>query len=113
MNKRLPNISTAKIMKQLKHWFDLLGWPQTISTHGGPHFRKDLTTFCENNNITHNCVLRSMVKQPAQTETHKSQQTFVTHQQATKQSRLPPNTNPFQTPTKSTNTFKGQTCNRT
>ena len=43
MSKKLTNISTARIMNQLKHWFNLLGWPQTLNTHGGPHFQKTIT----------------------------------------------------------------------
>ena len=35
-------------------WFDLLGWPHTLSTKSSPHFNKDFTAFCKNHNIAHN-----------------------------------------------------------
>ena len=39
--------------KAAKHCFQLLGWPKTIRSDGGPRYRKEFDEFCEENDIEH------------------------------------------------------------
>ena len=39
--------------QQLKNWFDLLGWPQTIRSDGGPQYRTEFDQFSSKCNIKH------------------------------------------------------------
>ena len=52
MSKQLTKTNTTTVTKQLKHWFDLLGWPQTLLSDGGPQFWNS-TIFATKNNSTH------------------------------------------------------------
>ena len=42
---------TKLVTQQLAHWFQLLGWPETIHIDGGSQYRGELYTFCEENYI--------------------------------------------------------------
>ena len=44
---------TESVIKQLTHWFQLLGWPETICSDGGPQYRKEIDDFCEENDVQH------------------------------------------------------------
>ena len=35
------------ILKVLTSWFNLLGWPSSICSDGGPQFRGDFSRFCD------------------------------------------------------------------
>ena len=38
---------------KLTSWFNLVGWPETIRTEGGPQFRLEFDEFCKNFYIHH------------------------------------------------------------
>ena len=37
----------------LTNWFNLLGWPKSLRSDGGPQFLSEFKTWCQNNNIDH------------------------------------------------------------
>ena len=39
--------------QQLKNWFDLLGWPQTIQSDRGQQYWTEFDQFCSKHNIKH------------------------------------------------------------
>jgi len=49
----LKRTNTQAIVRELSAWFNLLGWPETIRSDGGPQFRTEFDIFCEENNIIH------------------------------------------------------------
>ena len=53
VSKLLHSTNTAAITNQLKAWFDLLGWLQTIRSDGGPQYRTEFDQFCTKHNIKH------------------------------------------------------------
>ena len=50
---RLTKTDSASIIRQLRSWFLAFGFPTTIRSDGGPQFRTEFTTFCQQNNIKH------------------------------------------------------------
>ena len=40
-------------VNHLRSWFNLLGWPQSIHSDGGPQFRGDFVQFCSEYGIKH------------------------------------------------------------
>ena len=51
--KKLISTATSSILKTLSGWFNILGWPRSIRSDGGPQFRGEFSSFCEKNNIKH------------------------------------------------------------
>ena len=49
----LKNTNSANIIKTLNNWFNILGFPKTIRSDGGPQFRTEFDEFCKNYNIIH------------------------------------------------------------
>ena len=49
----IKNTNSANIIKILKKWFNILGFPKTIRSDWGPQFRTESDTFCNDNNIIH------------------------------------------------------------
>ena len=45
--------STSAILIKLTNWFNILGWPETIRTDGGPQFRSEFDEFCKSFYICH------------------------------------------------------------
>ena len=52
-SEKLTNTNSANIIKTLNNWFNILGFPKTIRSDGGPQFRSEFDEFCKNNNINH------------------------------------------------------------
>ena len=55
VGEKLSSVSTASVVKCLKHWFYLLGWPKSIRSDDGPQFTNIFNVFCRENNII--CLL--------------------------------------------------------
>ena len=53
MFPQLSSLTSQAIVGHLRDWFNLLGWPQTIRSDGGPQFLGDFVKFCANNGIKH------------------------------------------------------------
>ena len=54
VSKPLHSTNTTAITNQLKAWFDLLGWPQSIRSDRGPqYYRTEFDKFCNKHNIKH------------------------------------------------------------
>ena len=53
MFTQLSSLSSGAIVNHLRSWFNLLGWPQSIRSDGGPQFRGDFVQFCLSNGIKH------------------------------------------------------------
>ena len=51
--KQLQTLSTQAIINILESWFNVLGWPSSIRSDGGPQFCGPFRAWCEKNNITH------------------------------------------------------------
>ena len=49
----IKNTSSVNFIKTLNNWFNILGFPKTIRSDGGPQFRSEFNAFCKNNNIIH------------------------------------------------------------
>ena len=49
----LRSLSSEAITSILSSWFNLLGWPTSIRSDGGPQFRGPFSTFCSTHHITH------------------------------------------------------------
>ena len=49
----IKNTNCANIIIILKNWFNILRFPKTIRSDGGPQFRTEFDTFCNKNNIIH------------------------------------------------------------
>ena len=52
-SEKLNKTNTTAIINQLTKWFNLLGWPDTIRSDGGPQFRTEFDSFCKEKNIAH------------------------------------------------------------
>ena len=50
-HSQTSSVSTASVFKCLKHWSNLLGWPKSIRSEGGPQFQNIFGIFCAENNI--------------------------------------------------------------
>ena len=50
---QLNSTTTLSILQTLSGWFNVLGWPRSIRSDGGPQFRGEFSSFCEKNNIKH------------------------------------------------------------
>ena len=44
---RFTGFICCQVNKTCTSWFDLLGWPETIRTEGGPQFRSEFDEFCK------------------------------------------------------------------
>ena len=51
--KQLNTVTTRAVISALEDWFNILGWPSTIRSDGGPQFLGPFKAWCENNNILH------------------------------------------------------------
>ena len=51
--RKLSSTTAASIIKTLSEWFNLLGWPRSIRSDGGPQFRSEFTEFCNRHHIRH------------------------------------------------------------
>ena len=49
----LRSLNTDTIIAILTNWFNILGWPSSIRSDGGPQFRGPFSSFCNKNNISH------------------------------------------------------------
>ena len=49
----LRSLNTDNIIAILINWFNILGWPLSIRSDGGPQFRGPFSSFCNKNNISH------------------------------------------------------------
>jgi hypothetical protein len=49
--QHMKSLSAKSICDQLRNWFNILGWPSTIRSDGGPQFRGDFLQFCKDNGI--------------------------------------------------------------
>jgi hypothetical protein len=49
----LHKTTSSAIINKLSQWFNLLGWPQSIRTDGGPQFRTEFDSFCSSKKIHH------------------------------------------------------------
>jgi hypothetical protein len=47
----LRSTTTKAVCTQLSQWFNILGWPRTVRTDGGPQFRGDFQEFCKAHQI--------------------------------------------------------------
>ena len=46
--EKLSKTCTSSFLLKLTFWFNLLGWPETIQTDGGPQFRSKFDDFNKN-----------------------------------------------------------------
>ena len=53
MFTQLSTLTSRAIGGHLRTWFNLLGWPQSFRSDGGPQFRGDFVKFCSENGIKH------------------------------------------------------------
>ena len=51
--KRLQTQSTKVVTDILESWFNVLGWPSSIRSDGGPQFCGPFRDWCQKNNIKH------------------------------------------------------------
>ena len=51
--KKLKRTDTKTIINVMSEWFNMLGWPRSMRSDGGPQFRGELTEFCNENKIIH------------------------------------------------------------
>ena len=51
--KRLQSQSTKAVTDILSTWFNILGWPTSIRSDGGPQFCGPFRAWCQQNNISH------------------------------------------------------------
>ena len=51
--EKLLKTTTSAILIKLTNWFNILGWPETIRTDGGPQFRSEFDNFCKSFYIRH------------------------------------------------------------
>ena len=51
--KKLQSLTAKAITGHLQVWFNLLGWPSTIRSDGGPQFCGYFRNWCAAHNITH------------------------------------------------------------
>ena len=51
--KRLQTLSTAAVISILESWFNVLGWPSSIRSDGGPQFCGPFSQWCKANNVIH------------------------------------------------------------
>ena len=49
----LSSTTSASVIKTLQSWFNVLGWPRSIRSDGGPQFRGEFSAFCERFGISH------------------------------------------------------------
>ena len=49
----LRSTTSESVTRCLMTWFNLLGWPSSIRSDGGPQFRGDFSTFCQKHDIRH------------------------------------------------------------
>ena len=51
--KQLHKTDTEAVIRKMTEWFNLLGWPRTMRSDGGPQYHAELDLFCSRNNIKH------------------------------------------------------------
>jgi transposase InsO family protein len=49
---QLRTLTAKAVCTQLGQWFNILGWPRSVRTDGGPQFRGDFVVFCKEHQIT-------------------------------------------------------------
>ena len=49
----LQSTTSDSVTRCLLFWFNLLGWPSSIRSDGGPQFRGNFSTFCNKHDIRH------------------------------------------------------------
>ena len=49
----LRSLTSDAVIKILSTWFNMLGWPSSICSDGGPQFRGDFVQFCNKHGICH------------------------------------------------------------
>ena len=49
----LRSLTSETVIRTLSTWFNLLGWPSSIRSDGGPQFRGDFVSFCQQHGIRH------------------------------------------------------------
>ena len=47
----LRSLTSEAVIRALSTWFNLLGWPSSIHSDGGPQFRGDFVSFCQQHGI--------------------------------------------------------------
>ena len=52
-SEHLPHLSTKDVIRQLKVWFCLFGFPKVIVSDNGPQFRSEFEVFCTNIGAKH------------------------------------------------------------
>ena len=50
---QLNTVTTRAVIGVLEDWFNILGWPSTIRSDGGPQFLGPFKAWCQDNNIIH------------------------------------------------------------
>ena len=53
MFAQLSSTTSAVVINVLKSWFNILGWPQSVRSDGGPQFRGEFSRFCDEFGIKH------------------------------------------------------------
>jgi transposase InsO family protein len=51
--KQVPVTTSSNVVKIVTDWFNILGWPASIRTDGGPQFMGEFRSFCSDKNIRH------------------------------------------------------------
>jgi hypothetical protein len=51
--EKMKGSDTVSVCSQLARWFNLLGWPSSIRTDGGPAFRLKFAEFCRKRGMEH------------------------------------------------------------
>ena len=52
----LRSLSSDAIISTLSSWFNILGWPSSIRSDGGPQFRGPFSSFCSRQGIKHKLI---------------------------------------------------------
>eukprot|EP00095_Tigriopus_kingsejongensis_P004552 snap_masked-scaffold1843_size26594-processed-gene-0.5 protein:Tk04552 transcript:snap_masked-scaffold1843_size26594-processed-gene-0.5-mRNA-1 annotation:"PREDICTED: uncharacterized protein K02A2.6-like" len=74
--EKLSQLSSAAVISQLIRWFDDFGDPERLRSDGGPQFRLEFGTFCEEQGIVweksspYNCVAMVVLKRQWQICSH-------------------------------------------
>ena len=50
---QLRSLTSESVLRVLANWFNLLGWPSSIRSDGGPQFRGEFSRFCSSHSIVH------------------------------------------------------------
>ena len=66
--KRINSLSIQSVISVLLGWFNILEWPQSIRSDGGPQFSGPFTSWCSMNNINHQLLATCNPKSNGQAE---------------------------------------------